>query len=40
MDDDNILKLVSSIENNTKHYIDLVSRAVDSVMPKETEEIT
>ncbi|KAI9856152.1 MAG: Mcm2-7 hexameric complex component [Vezdaea acicularis] len=34
------LSLVSSIEKNTKHYIDILSRAVDKVMPKETRAIT
>ena len=34
------LRLVESIERNTKHYIDLFSEAVDKAMPKETKEIT
>ncbi|KAJ5105572.1 hypothetical protein NUU61_002919 [Penicillium alfredii] len=34
------LRLVESIEKNTKRYIDVVSQAVDSVMPKETKDIT
>ena len=34
------LKLVDSIENNTKRYIDVFSQAVDKVMPKETREIS
>jgi DNA replication licensing factor MCM7 len=38
--DDTNLKLVESIENNTKHYVDLFSEAVDGIMPKETEELT
>ena len=38
--DDQNLKLVDSITNNTKHYIDILSDAVDAVMPKESREIT
>jgi DNA replicative helicase MCM subunit Mcm2 (Cdc46/Mcm family) len=38
--EDQNLKLVESITNNTKHYIDLFSDAVDKVMPKESKEIT
>ncbi|KAJ5368509.1 DNA replication licensing factor MCM7 [Penicillium cataractarum] len=34
------LKLVESIQKNTKRYIDVFSQAVDAVMPKETKEIT
>ena len=34
------MKLVESIRNNTKHYVDLFSDAVDAVMPKESKEIT
>ncbi|KAJ5787727.1 hypothetical protein N7457_002717 [Penicillium paradoxum] len=34
------LKLVDSIEKNTKRYIDVISQAVDDVMPKETKDIT
>ncbi|KAJ5608023.1 hypothetical protein N7537_004642 [Penicillium hordei] len=34
------LKLVESIEKNTKRYIDVVSQAVDDVMPRETKDIT
>ncbi len=34
------LRLVESIERNTKHYVDIFSDAVDSVMPKETREIS
>ena len=34
------LRLVDSIERNAKHYIDVLSQAVDKVMPKETKEIT
>lgn len=34
------LKLVESIEKNTKRYIDVISQAVDEVMPRETKDIT
>ncbi|KAJ5907502.1 DNA replication licensing factor MCM7 [Penicillium taxi] len=34
------LKLVDSIQKNAKRYIDVFSQAVDSVMPKETKDIT
>lgn len=34
------LRLVESIERNAKHYIDILSQAVDRVMPKETREIS
>ena len=34
------LKLVESIERNAKHYVDILSQAVDKVMPKETKEIS
>ncbi|KAL9122878.1 MAG: hypothetical protein Q9187_000567 [Circinaria calcarea] len=34
------LRLVESIERNAKHYIDILSQAVDKVMPKETREIS
>ena len=40
MSEDDSLKLVESIEGNAKHYLDIVSRAVDNIMPKETQEIT
>ena len=36
--DDAALKLVESVECNAKHYIDILSQAVDKVMPKETQE--
>ncbi|KAL8840443.1 MAG: hypothetical protein Q9170_001319 [Blastenia crenularia] len=38
--DDMGLKLVESIERNARHYVDILSQAVDKVMPKETKEIT
>ena len=34
------LRLVESVEQNAKHYIDIFSQAVDKVMPKETKEIS
>ena len=34
------LKLVESIERNARRYIDILSEAVDKVMPKETREIS
>ncbi|KAI9924999.1 hypothetical protein ASPWEDRAFT_118579 [Aspergillus wentii DTO 134E9] len=34
------LKLVESVQKNTKRYIDVFSQAVDDVMPKETKEMT
>ncbi len=34
------LRLVDSIERNARHYVDVLSRAVDKVMPKETKELT
>ncbi|KAI6247035.1 DNA replication licensing factor mcm7 [Erysiphe necator] len=33
------MKLVSSIEKNAKHYLDIMARAVDKVMPLPTREI-
>lgn len=33
------LRLVESIEQNAKHYIDILSAAVDKVMPRENREI-
>ncbi|KAI9782446.1 MAG: Mcm2-7 hexameric complex component [Geoglossum umbratile] len=39
-DDDIQLNLVSSIEKNALHYIEIFSRAVDAAMPKETTEIS
>ncbi|KAI9744071.1 MAG: Mcm2-7 hexameric complex component [Claussenomyces sp. TS43310] len=33
------LQIVSSIETNTAHYIDIMSQAVDAVMPQPTREI-
>ncbi|KAF9879736.1 putative MCM2/3/5 family protein [Colletotrichum karsti] len=33
------LKLVESIEINTKHYVELMSRAVDKLMPKPSEGV-
>jgi DNA replication licensing factor MCM7 len=38
--EDSNLKLVDSVTNNTKHYIDIFSDAVDKVMPKASKEIS
>ena len=38
--EDSNLKLVDSVQNNTKHYVDLLSEAVDKIMPKPSKEIT
>ncbi|OJZ86591.1 DNA replication licensing factor Mcm7 [Aspergillus piperis CBS 112811] len=40
LSDDVDLRLVESVQKNTYHYIDLFSRAVDDLMPKESKEIT
>ncbi|KXH44760.1 MCM2/3/5 family protein [Colletotrichum nymphaeae SA-01] len=34
------LQLVHSIEINTKHYVELMSRAVDKLMPQPSEDVT
>lgn len=34
------LKLVESVQRNTYRYIDVLSQAVDAIMPKETKEMT
>ncbi|EXJ65498.1 minichromosome maintenance protein 7 (cell division control protein 47) [Cladophialophora yegresii CBS 114405] len=34
------LRLVESVTNNTKHYVDLFSEAVDKIMPKPSREIS
>lgn len=34
------LKLVSSIEKNAHHYLDILSRAVDKVMPEAQTAVT
>ena len=34
------LKLVSSVEMNTKHYVELMSRAVDSLLPPPSADVT
>ena len=34
------LRLVQSVQRNTKRYIDVFSQAVDAVMPRETTEVT
>jgi hypothetical protein len=33
-------RLVDSIEMNTKHYVEIMSRAVDAVMPEPDSDIT
>lgn len=38
--DEHNLKLVESITNNTKHYVDIFSEAVDKMMPKESREVS
>ncbi|KAL9044183.1 MAG: hypothetical protein Q9214_002660 [Letrouitia sp. 1 TL-2023] len=38
--DDVGLRLVESVERNAKHYIEILSLAVDKIMPRETKEIT
>ncbi|RDK44506.1 MCM-domain-containing protein [Aspergillus phoenicis ATCC 13157] len=40
LSEDEDLRLVDSVQKNTYHYIDLFSRAVDALMPKESKEIT
>jgi hypothetical protein len=34
------LKLVESIETNTKHYVEILSRAVDASMPQPDADVT
>lgn len=34
------LKLVSSIEENTKHYVEILSRAIDDCMPEPSADPT
>ncbi|EJT75478.1 DNA replication licensing factor mcm7 [Gaeumannomyces tritici R3-111a-1] len=34
------LKLVQSVETNTKHYVDIVSRAVDKMMPEPSADVS
>ncbi|KAL8990974.1 MAG: hypothetical protein Q9177_000494 [Variospora cf. flavescens] len=38
--DDKGLKLVESVERNARHYVDVLSQAVDKIMPKETRELS
>ena len=40
LSEDSNLRLVESIANNTKHYVDLFSEAVDKIMPKPSKEIS
>ncbi|RMZ78127.1 hypothetical protein DV738_g3997, partial [Chaetothyriales sp. CBS 135597] len=37
---DQNLKLVESVENNTKHYVDLFSDTVDKLMPRPSHDVT
>lgn len=39
-DDVAALKLVQSIEANTKHYVEILSRAIDECMPEPTLDTT
>ncbi|KAK1754856.1 DNA replication licensing factor mcm7 [Echria macrotheca] len=39
-DVDEGLKLVESVEKNTKHYVEILSRAVDSLMPPPSNNVT
>ncbi|KAM0347088.1 hypothetical protein ACHAPU_005027 [Fusarium lateritium] len=39
-DNEDSMRLVDSIEMNTKHYVEIFSRAVDEVMPAASEDIT
>lgn len=39
-DDVAALKLVKSIEVNTKHYVELLSRAIDECMPEPAADTT
>ncbi|KAL1856251.1 hypothetical protein VTK73DRAFT_8415 [Phialemonium thermophilum] len=34
------LKLVQSVETNTKHYVEILSRAVDKLMPQPSNDVT
>ncbi|OJK03681.1 hypothetical protein ASPACDRAFT_21902 [Aspergillus aculeatus ATCC 16872] len=40
LSDDTDLRLVESVQKNTHHYIELFSRAIDDLMPKESKDIT
>ena len=40
LDDRPDLKLVESVEINAQHYLEILSRAVDKIMPREAEEIS
>ncbi|TLD25134.1 hypothetical protein PspLS_05530 [Pyricularia sp. CBS 133598] len=39
-DVDEGLRLVESVEKNTKHYVELVSRAIDKLMPEPSSEVS
>lgn len=34
------LKLVQSIEGNAKHYVEILSRAIDDCMPEPNSDVT
>jgi DNA replication licensing factor MCM7 len=34
------LKLVTSIERNAQRYVDVISSAIDEVMPQQTKDIS
>ncbi|KAH7170685.1 DNA replication licensing factor mcm7 [Dactylonectria macrodidyma] len=40
MDEEDQMRLVDSIEMNTKHYVEIMSRAVDEVLPQPSTEVT
>lgn len=33
------MKLIESIETNAKHYLDIMAKAVDAIMPEPTRDI-
>ncbi|KAK0731800.1 MCM2/3/5 family-domain-containing protein [Lasiosphaeris hirsuta] len=39
-DVDEDLKLVENVESNTKHYVEILSRAIDKLMPQPTNNVT
>lgn len=39
-EDVSALKLAQSIEANTKHYVEILSRAVDDCMPEANSDVT
>ncbi|KAK7431078.1 DNA replication licensing factor MCM7 [Neonectria magnoliae] len=40
LDDEENLRLVDSIEMNTRHYVEIMSRAVDEVLPQPSTDVT